>query len=124
MSEEKTCKECMYDDSRVDAPCFRCHDMDLWVKNPWTMIEELEDKIDTLELQLSLYMVESYLTYKTHITTSGICYNAESKLCVKCKQPECDLAGWEQPKGHISYRQRRQIEREDAEAAVEELEDE
>lgn len=92
--EEKTCKTCMYDKERIDTPCYCCVDHDLWVKNPWAMIERLEEELEEVKDELELWKIESYLTYKPSITTAGICYNAESKLCAKCKQPECDLAGW------------------------------
>ncbi len=39
-------------------------------------------------------IIESYLTYNPEIETANICYNAKSKNCVKCEEPECELAGW------------------------------
>ena len=39
-----------------------------------------------------LMNVESYLTIKGEFPYSKICTNANSKLCKKCEQPDCDLA--------------------------------
>lgn len=35
----------------------------------------------------------SYFTFKTDIETAHICYNANTDLCKKCEEPECELAG-------------------------------
>lgn len=36
----------------------------------------------------------SYKLYKPEIEIANICYNAMSKNCSKCEEPECELAGW------------------------------
>lgn len=114
MAEEKTCETCMYMDKRLDTPCYCCHDKDRWIQNPWLRIEELED-------ELALWKMETYFCYKIGITIAATCYNEESKLCIKCKMPECALAGWKQPKGHVSHRRRRQADLKKAEALIDRM---
>lgn len=38
----------------------------------------------------------SYLLFKPSVRYEDICFNARTKLCEKCHQPECDLAGQKQ----------------------------
>ena len=85
--EEKTCDTCMYGNVLTDTPCHCCFNYELWVRCPYQVIAELKD-------ELALWKIESYFLFKTNVTTESVCYNAESKLCAKCKQPECGLAGW------------------------------
>ena len=35
----------------------------------------------------------SYFLYKPGIKKSEICHNANSDLCEKCQEPECELSG-------------------------------
>jgi hypothetical protein len=35
----------------------------------------------------------SYFLFKTDIETADVCYNANTDLCKKCEEPECELAG-------------------------------
>ena len=35
----------------------------------------------------------SYFTYKPEIMIDQVCYNAHSKLCKDCDEPECELCG-------------------------------
>ena len=35
----------------------------------------------------------SYFLYKPEIKKSEICYNSQSELCGKCKEPECEFSG-------------------------------
>ena len=37
----------------------------------------------------------SYFLFKSEIKTANVCHNANSKLCKKCFEPECELAGRE-----------------------------
>ena len=34
----------------------------------------------------------SYFLYKPEIKKSEICYNAQSELCEKCQEPECEFS--------------------------------
>ena len=53
----------------------------------------------TKETAEFLLNIESYLLIKPELTYPMICYNAKTKNCKKCEQPECDLAeGWRRKK--------------------------
>lgn len=61
--------------------------------------EETQAKIlamATLSLSdevLSMLVLESHFLFKPEIRKHEICHNANSKLCAKCHEPECEMAG-------------------------------
>lgn len=63
------------------------------------MIEEIptvlaDMSFDLSDEVLSMLVWESYFTYKPEIRKQDLCINA-GKKCVKCHEPECNLAkGW------------------------------
>lgn len=52
---------------------------------------------DYLDREVAEFLLnnKSYFLIKPKLTKPQICYNAGTKNCEKCEEPECDLAqGW------------------------------
>lgn len=61
-----------------------------YINDHSTKIKLLENRITELEDRNFV----SYFLFRVGVATDAVCHNARSKLCKKCCQPDCDLAGW------------------------------